>query len=425
MRSTLGHFVVCLLCLVGSPSLIALSDQLRTWTSSDGNYVVRAELIDADDKEVRLRKPDGSVLTVPFSKLSAADRAFLAGRGAGKAPPGTTSDSEKTARAALEKIGLRITSSGLIPADEAKFSKALRDVLDLQKGVKTAESALAQQEKQGADLKHQIDNLLALDVNLNAQLANIRPGDATANNKLVAAINANRSQAELLRSTLEQQDATIKTARGAANDAREAFIQAVLGLRTTADNLTQQYAQLQASEEAKQAVAEWNAASGKSFELTESRNFRQTLKRLVSLEGSVLSEEIPLERVGGGSLMLSVVINGKHTQEMVLDSGANLVTLPQEVADKCGIQITADDPRIEMHIADGSRIMGRLVNIPTIRVGQFTANNVQCAVLGPEATNAPCLLGMSFLENFKFQVDAAKGTLKMVQIRDEAPAPRN
>ncbi len=139
----------------------------------------------------------------------------------------------------------------------------------------------------------------------------------------------------------------------------------------------------------------------------------------------MLSEEIPLERVGGGSLMLSVVINGKHAQEMVLDSGANLVTLPQEVADKCGIQITADDPRIEMRIADGSRIMGRLVNIPTIRVGQFTANNVQCAVLGPEATNAPCLLGMSFLENFKFQVDAAKGTLKMVQIRDEAPAPRN
>lgn len=251
MRSTLCLFLACLLCLTVSRSLIARSDQLRTWTSNDGNYVVRAELIGADDKEVRLRKPDGSLLTVPLSKLSAADRAFLAGRGAGKTPPSTTSDTEKTARAALEKIGLRITSSGLIPADEAKFSKALRDVLDLQKGVKTAESALAQQEKQGADLKRQIDSLLALDVNLNAQLANIRPGDATANNKLVAAINANRSQAELLRSTLEQQESATKTARGAANDAREAFIQAVLGLRTTADNLTQQYAQFQASEEAK------------------------------------------------------------------------------------------------------------------------------------------------------------------------------
>ena len=138
----------------------------------------------------------------------------------------------------------------------------------------------------------------------------------------------------------------------------------------------------------------------------------------------MLSEEIPLQRVGGGSLIVSVVIDGKHTQEMVLDSGANLVTLPQEVADKCGIQIAADDPRIVMSLADGSRITGRLVNIPSMRVGKFAAENVQCAVLGAEAVNAPCLLGMSFLENFKFQVDAAKGTLKMVQMRDEPPTPR-
>ncbi len=122
---------------------------------------------------------------------------------------------------------------------------------------------------------------------------------------------------------------------------------------------------------------------------------------------------------------MSVVIDGKHTQEMVLDSGANLVTLPQEVADKCGIQIGPDDPRIVMSLADGSRITGHLVSISSVRVGKFTAEKVQCAVLGADAANAPSLLGMSFLENFKFQVDAAKGTLKIVQIREENDSPRS
>jgi aspartyl protease family protein len=149
------------------------------------------------------------------------------------------------------------------------------------------------------------------------------------------------------------------------------------------------------------------------------------LKRLQSLEETVLSEEIPLRQVDGGSLIVSVVIDGKHTQDMVLDSGANLLTLPQQVADQCGITPGADDPRIVLSLADGSRITGHLVTIGSVRVGKFTAENVQCAVLGSEAVNAPSLLGMSFLEHFKFQVDAGKGTLKMVQIREETDPPRS
>ena len=232
--------------------------------------------VDVDDNQVRLRKPDGTIITVALAKLSPADRAFLAGLSAAKTPAGPMSEAEKAARAALEQQGLRITSAGLILAENRSSARRCATVLELRKNVKTAETALAQQEKQAADLKRQITSLMALDVNLNAQLANIRPGDTTANNKLVAAINANRSQVELL--------AQLATATGrtrsrppaaAANDAREAFIQAVIDMRATADSLTQQYTQLKASDEAKQAVEQWNAASGKTLELAESRNFRQ------------------------------------------------------------------------------------------------------------------------------------------------------
>ncbi|MHB9063694.1 MAG: SHD1 domain-containing protein, partial [Pirellulaceae bacterium] len=248
--------------LVGPLALAAAPPNLRTWTSRDGNYVVRAELVDVQSDKVRLRKPDGSIVSVPISRLSAADVDFLATR----VPPkkmrgGSPTDPEKAAQLALEQLGLRITGSGLSLADEPKFSKMLRDVLDLRKNLKSAEVALLQQENQATDLRQQISRLTALDVNLNAQLANLRPGDATMNNKLIGAINANRSQVELLRNSLLQQEEVIKVARGVANEAREAFIQAILNMRTMAERLSQQYARLSASEEAKRALQQWNAAS--------------------------------------------------------------------------------------------------------------------------------------------------------------------
>ncbi len=269
------------LLLLWLPALAQAALDLRTWTSRDGNYVVRAELVEVAGADVRLRKPDGSIVSVPISKLCAADRDFLASQSAPKKmPAGQESDGEKSARAALEQLGLRISSAGLVLVDETKFGKMLRDIMDLRKNLRTAQGALVQQEKHASDLKKQIAGLMALDVNLNAQLASLPPGDATTNNKLVGAINANRSQVELLRSSLQQQDEAIQTARGAANESREAFIQAILSMRTTADSLSQQYARLTASDEAKQAVQQWNAASGKSLELAESKNFRQLLKRL-------------------------------------------------------------------------------------------------------------------------------------------------
>ena len=197
--------VLALALVVSQPAAGDAQSELRTWHSSDGNYAVRAALLDTDGQQVRLRKPDGSIVTVPLARLSAADREFLA------APRTTTpsteaeSASEQSARAALESLGLRIGSSGLMLADESKLGRMMREVTNLRKNVMSAESGLAQQERKEAEIKRQLTALLALDVNLNAQLAHVRLGDTAANNRLVATINANRSQLELLRTSLRQQ----------------------------------------------------------------------------------------------------------------------------------------------------------------------------------------------------------------------------
>ena len=48
--------------------------QVRKWTDATGKYSVEAELVDFKDGQVRLRKPDGQVITVPLEKLRAADQ---------------------------------------------------------------------------------------------------------------------------------------------------------------------------------------------------------------------------------------------------------------------------------------------------------------------------------------------------------------
>ncbi|NLE38088.1 MAG: hypothetical protein GX621_08705, partial [Pirellulaceae bacterium] len=67
------------LLLVATVWLSAVSTTFgRTWKSSNGTYSVDAELVDAVDGVVSLRKPNGDVIKVPLSRLSAEDQAYVA-----------------------------------------------------------------------------------------------------------------------------------------------------------------------------------------------------------------------------------------------------------------------------------------------------------------------------------------------------------
>jgi S1-C subfamily serine protease len=60
----------------------------RTWKSSDMAYSVDAEFVDFKDGTVSLRKPNGAVIRVPVSSLSAEDQAYVAEQAAAvDAPP--------------------------------------------------------------------------------------------------------------------------------------------------------------------------------------------------------------------------------------------------------------------------------------------------------------------------------------------------
>ncbi len=64
--------LVCGLLLV-----LPSSSWARKWTSNTGKYSIEAELVEVRDKKVTLRKPDGSVVTLPVARLSDQDRRYL------------------------------------------------------------------------------------------------------------------------------------------------------------------------------------------------------------------------------------------------------------------------------------------------------------------------------------------------------------
>ncbi|NQT40436.1 MAG: peptidoglycan DD-metalloendopeptidase family protein [Planctomycetes bacterium] len=49
---------------------------LRTWTDGSGEHRLRAVFVDTAEGKVRLKKSDGTIITVPLDKLSPADRVY-------------------------------------------------------------------------------------------------------------------------------------------------------------------------------------------------------------------------------------------------------------------------------------------------------------------------------------------------------------
>jgi len=331
---------------------------------------------------------------------------------------------EDSAKSTLQEKGLRITSTGTMLADEAEFNKAFAEAASLKRKFGLAQKNLAAAEAREESCKAEIRRLRQINVGLSAQLANLRNGDASLNNRLVGALNANGGQINLLMETQEKLQKQLDEVRKAANSAREAYVGRILELRPLSEKISQRAEELAADETVRAALAELNAATGKSYEVAPSRTFRSNVKRLEVLEKTVVLEKIPLRRQGN-SFLATVVIDGEHTQEMIVDSGASLLTLPYRMAVDCGIKISDADPPITLVIADGSRISGRMKTLESVRVGSFVATDVECAVLGPEAVQAAPLLGMSFLGKFKFELNAQASELSLVRVDSEEGASRD
>jgi len=324
--------------------------------------------------------------------------------------------------AVLKAKGLKRSGNVYVLPDETGFQKSLNAARNLYRAV-SALAAQKQEIEQGAAASRaEMEQMEQQRIYLNQQLANT--SEVVEHNRIVGMLNAMGGQLNAMRRRQADPDALqVPGARLAAR--REDFIQAVLDLRLRVDQIDELYANLAKDTEVAGALAALSARGKTKFILGPSRGYVANVELLKRVEGSVLSERVPL-RKEGGVYWVDATFNGKVTRPMVFDTGASSVVLPAELAEEIGLKPGPNAPKVKAQVADGSVVEARLMVVPSLRVGKFTVKDVECLVMPAGKADVPPLLGQTFQRHFtsKFNAEAGQLTLSKVDTPEAvAPAP--
>lgn len=322
----------------------------------------------------------------------------------------------------LKEKELRKSGSNYVLNDESKLSQLMSQTTKLKRAVVEAGKQLLLAERQAVQKKQTLAQMKLQHVELSTRLANVRTVEE--NNRLVGLLNALAGQIDL-GSTDQTVENNLKQARARANEVREGYVQHVIDMRTLYDSLASRYSVLATDPAVKSAIEELNAGDTRKYELGPSRSLSSTERQLTKLEETVLSEDIVARQGDGSLLYVSAVFNGAEAIEIAVDTGASSVVLPWAVAEKLGLKPGPEAPRAIFVMADGRQTEARIVKAKSVRVGKFTVEDVECAVLGAENINAEPLLGQSFLENFIYKIDSGRNVISITRIDDDGTATKS
>lgn len=111
----------------------------------------------------------------------------------------------------------------------------------------------------------------------------------------------------------------------------------------------------------------------------------------------------------GTSMRVVALLNGRVRAPFIVDTGASDVTIPRWVADELGIRIT-DRTRTQVYQTANGRIEEPVVTLDSVDLGGATAQNVAASV----SSSMPVgLLGLSFFNRFRYQVDPHEGMITL------------
>jgi len=195
---------------------------------------------------------------------------------------------------------------------------------------------------------------------------------------------------------------------------REKYMQAVLDLRKSVDELTAKYDELAKNPEITKALEALSASTKSKQKLGPSAKIRDAIKLLEKAEGSVQSETIELHKENGVFHVYASL--GKVPTKMVFDTGAGLTTISAKLAGRVGLKPKTGDPTIQLKTADGTVVVAKQMVIPSVRVGKFTIPNVECAVMPAEKGDVDPLLGQTFFKHFKVEFSAEAGRLGLKKL---------
>ena len=317
-----------------------------------------------------------------------------------KGPPGTPG--EALASKGLAKSGTiyvlnaeREVAEGVkaLAQAKAKMNDENKSRAKVEKEVNRAKTAFAQFEFERRGYMQKLENAK----------------DAGQQNQLIAKINNLTSQMKEAAQYKEDQE---KQLAKIGDDNKTKYINQILDLYEQAEKAQKLYEALAADAEVKTSL---DQVKGK---LGPTPDFTANMAQLKRLRGGVTSETIEV-KMDGGVPMVEVTLNKSFTRSMVLDTGASIIAIPAGLATQMELVPAKDDPTVRLQLADGKIVEAKQTMLKSVRVGSFTIENVECAILPPDLVAAEPLLGGSFLGHFVYKLDPKAGKLHLAQVGPE------
>ncbi|MCE9548582.1 MAG: retroviral-like aspartic protease family protein [Planctomycetia bacterium] len=314
---------------------------------------------------------------------------------------------------ALKAKGLRRQNATFVDKGELDVSKEFRELSQLKRSMYAAKKQAAAAEKKAQGFVELAKQAKQQRSALRKQLASAR--SVSDNNRIVVTLDELTEKID----KLEEQGPNGKENKAAAAaeaKAREAYVEAVLKVRKLYDEVAEKYEKHKIDTAVAEAITQYNANTEKKAELGPSSGFTREDALIKKCEDTVLSESIPL-RLGDDRLYyVKAVFLGSHVLEISIDTGASSVVLPATVALQMGISLSPNDTPVKVQLADGREIDATQTIISKLRVGKFSADNVECIILPANLKDASPLLGQSFLRHFTYKIDTSAATLTMTRV---------
>lgn len=121
--------------------------------------------------------------------------------------------------------------------------------------------------------------------------------------------------------------------------------------------------------------------------------------------------QVPLIPVSGGNFLVDVLLNGRVKARLMLDTGASFITLSEEIGQKLGAFNSGASAEMPFNTAGGEEWMP-LVALQTVSAGNAQSQLVEASI-GKHLKNIDGLLGMSFLGDFRFEIDRTNKRLTL------------
>ena len=115
---------------------------------------------------------------------------------------------------------------------------------------------------------------------------------------------------------------------------------------------------------------------------------------------------------GGGSFMVETRFNNLYDKKLILDTGASMLVITRKFASDMGVGSVKDLPKLPVSTA-GGRSWIYLTSFDTVAVGGAVARDVVAGISLDLDPGFGGLLGMTYLGEFIYQIDALSGRLML------------